>query len=151
MSDIIGFPLPDRPITVDEVDKLHSEAFRDLEGRIDDCAIMARIAFRRARDRGQGRQARKGNVRGVPGRGYVEEAQGGLLRRLARRDAANMSELTPQHVLVDLFNSDDFPVPIPDPEAAAEIVIQRLIDASWRSRPRSWPNHEAPAPITPEA
>jgi hypothetical protein len=26
--------------------------------------------------------------------------------------------------LADLFDSDDFPVPIPDPEAAAEIVIQ---------------------------
>jgi hypothetical protein len=119
----------------------------------------------------------------VSGRGYVEEAQGGLLRRLARREAA-MSELTPKlagdfnwdgfpplrikamvkfmihclcdafqcvtyvvtcrwnieingfviefhnnaclnhaiisNVLVDLFDSDDFPVPIPDPEAAAE-------------------------------
>jgi hypothetical protein len=32
-----------------------------------------------------------------------------------------MNELTPQHVLTDLFDSDDFPVPIPDPEAAAEI------------------------------
>ena len=34
-------------------------------------------------------------------------------------------------MLVDLFDSDDFPVPIPDPEAAAEIVIQRLIDAGF--------------------
>jgi hypothetical protein len=42
-----------------------------------------------------------------------------------------MNELTPQHVLVDLFDSDDFPVPIPDPEAAAEIVIQRLIDVGF--------------------
>jgi|HubBroStandDraft_6_1064221.scaffolds.fasta_scaffold229044_1 hypothetical protein len=41
------------------------------------------------------------------------------------------SEVTPQHVLVDLFDSDDFPVPIADPEAAAEIVIQRLIDAGF--------------------
>jgi hypothetical protein len=30
-----------------------------------------------------------------------------------------MSELAPQHVLVDLFDSDDFPAPIPDPEATA--------------------------------
>jgi hypothetical protein len=37
-------------------------------------------------------------------------------------------------VLADLFNSDDFPVPIPDPEAAAEIVIQRLIDAGFEIR-----------------
>jgi hypothetical protein len=34
-------------------------------------------------------------------------------------------------VLADLFDSDDFPVPIPDPEAAAEIVNQRLIDAGF--------------------
>ena len=39
--------------------------------------------------------------------------------------------LTLQHVLVDLFDSDDFPVPIPNPEEAAEIVIQRLIDAGF--------------------
>jgi hypothetical protein len=41
------------------------------------------------------------------------------------------SELTPQHVLTGLFNSDDFPVPIPALEAAAEMVIQRLIDAGF--------------------
>jgi hypothetical protein len=46
-----------------------------------------------------------------------------------------MSELTPQHVLVDLFDSDDWPAPIPDPKAAAEIVIQRLIDAGFAIRP----------------
>jgi hypothetical protein len=59
------------------------------------------------------------------------------------------SELTPQHVLADLFDSDDFPVPIPDPEAAAEIVIQRLTDAGFEIKARSGPNHEAPAPIVP--
>lgn len=32
MSNLIEFPLPDRPITEAEVDKLHSEAFRGLEG-----------------------------------------------------------------------------------------------------------------------
>jgi hypothetical protein len=41
-----------------------------------------------------------------------------------------MRELTPQHVLADLFDTD-FPVLIPDPEAAAEIVIQRLSDAGF--------------------
>jgi hypothetical protein len=35
----------------------------------------------------------------------------------------------------DLLDSDDFPVPIPDSEAAAEIVIQRLIDAGFEIRP----------------
>jgi hypothetical protein len=42
-----------------------------------------------------------------------------------------MSELTPQQVLVDLFGSEDFPVRILDTEAAAEIVIQRLLDAGF--------------------
>jgi hypothetical protein len=46
-----------------------------------------------------------------------------------------MTELTPQHVLACLFDSDDFPAAIPDPEAAAEIVVQRLIDAGFEVRP----------------
>jgi hypothetical protein len=46
-----------------------------------------------------------------------------------------MSELTPQHVLADLFGSGDFPAEVLDPEAAAEIVIQRLIDAGFEIRP----------------
>jgi hypothetical protein len=83
-----------------------------------------RSADGRARDR-----ARKGNVRGVPGRGCVEEAQGGLLRRLTRREAVNTSELTPLHLVADLF--DDGDLPVPNPEAAAEIVIQRLIGAGF--------------------
>ena len=41
---IVEFPIADRPITESEVDKLHSKAFRDLEGGICDCATMARIA-----------------------------------------------------------------------------------------------------------
>jgi hypothetical protein len=45
MSNIVEFPGADKSITEDEVDKLHAEAFRDLEGRIDDCAIMASIAL----------------------------------------------------------------------------------------------------------
>jgi hypothetical protein len=43
-----------------------------------------------------------------------------------------MSELTPKHVLVDLFGSGDFPAEILDPEHAAEIVIQRLNDAGFK-------------------
>jgi hypothetical protein len=46
-----------------------------------------------------------------------------------------MSELTPQHVLADLFGSADFPAEILDPERAAEIVIQRLLDAGFEIRP----------------
>jgi hypothetical protein len=50
-ADILTFPgdgLPDRPITEQEVDRLHSKNFRDLEGRINDCAIMAAIAHEMA-------------------------------------------------------------------------------------------------------
>ena len=43
-----------------------------------------------------------------------------------------MSELTPKHVLVDLFGFGDFPAEIIDPEHAAEIVIQRLNDAGFK-------------------
>ncbi len=46
-----------------------------------------------------------------------------------------MSEITPKHVLVDLFGSDDVPAEIIDPEHAAEIVIQRLNDAGFEIKP----------------
>jgi hypothetical protein len=42
-----------------------------------------------------------------------------------------MIELSPQHVLTDLFGSADFPAEVIDPAQAAEIVIQRLIDAGF--------------------
>ena len=48
MSSIIDFPLPNRRITETEVEKLHAEAFRDLEGRISDCVHMASIAVQMA-------------------------------------------------------------------------------------------------------
>ena len=44
MSSIIEFPLPDHPITESDVDKLHSEAFRDLEGDVCDLERMGQIA-----------------------------------------------------------------------------------------------------------
>ena len=50
-----------------------------------------------------------------------------------------MSELTPQHVLTDLFGSAEFPAEVLDPERAAEIVIQRLIDAGFAIVPAPWP------------
>jgi hypothetical protein len=53
-----------------------------------------------------------------------------------------MSELTPKHLLVDLFDSNDFPVPIPDPEAAAKIVIQRLTVASFEIKAPAQSSHE---------
>ena len=44
MNNIVEFPGADREICEHEVNDLHAEAFRDLEGRISDCAIMAHIA-----------------------------------------------------------------------------------------------------------
>jgi hypothetical protein len=46
-----------------------------------------------------------------------------------------MSDLTPQHVLADLFGSADFPAEILDPERAGEIVVQRLLDAGFEIKP----------------
>ena len=47
-----------------------------------------------------------------------------------------MSELTPKHVLVDLFGSGDFPPEILlDPAHAAEVVVQRLLDAGFEIMP----------------
>jgi hypothetical protein len=39
----------------------------------------------------------------------------------------------PQDVLTDLFDSED--LPLPNPEEAAAIVIQRLTDAGFEIRP----------------
>ncbi len=44
MSSIIEFPIADRPITESEIDKLHAEAFRDLEGEVCDLDRMGEIA-----------------------------------------------------------------------------------------------------------
>jgi hypothetical protein len=52
-----------------------------------------------------------------------------------RSDAAMGRELDPKDVLSDLFDSDGFPAEIIDPEHAAEIVIQRLIDAGFEIKP----------------
>jgi hypothetical protein len=46
-----------------------------------------------------------------------------------------MSELTPKHVLVDLFDSGDFPAEVLDPVHAAEIVIERLRDSGFEVVP----------------
>jgi hypothetical protein len=55
----------------------------------------------------------------------------GLLRLGLPAMKRATSELTPQQVLADLFGSADFPAEVLDPERAAEIVIQRLIDAGF--------------------
>jgi hypothetical protein len=56
-------------------------------------------------------------------------------RQRQRRWGRGMSELTPQHVVADLFGSADFLAEVLDPERAAEIVIQRLIDAGFEIKP----------------
>ena len=43
MSSIIEFPLPDRPVTEEEIAKLHSKAFRDLEDKVHDLDRMGEI------------------------------------------------------------------------------------------------------------
>jgi hypothetical protein len=44
MSNIVEFPPSDRPITESEIAKLHSEAFRNLEGEVCDPERMGQIA-----------------------------------------------------------------------------------------------------------
>jgi hypothetical protein len=58
MSNVVEFPSSDRPITEDEIDKLHAEAFRDLEGRISDCVWMSVIALEMAERAIEGREAK---------------------------------------------------------------------------------------------
>jgi hypothetical protein len=50
-----------------------------------------------------------------------------------------MSELTPQHVLVDLFEE----LLVPNPEEMTAIVIQRLLDAGFEIVPAPWPGMHA--------
>jgi hypothetical protein len=44
MSSIIEFPTADKPITESEIDKLHSKAFRNLEGEVCDLDRAGEIA-----------------------------------------------------------------------------------------------------------
>ena len=54
-----------------------------------------------------------------------------------------MSELTPKHVLVDLFGGADFDHEILDPDQAADLVIDRLRDAGFEIKPAESAGHEA--------
>jgi|SRR5450631_589250 hypothetical protein len=47
-ADILTFPgdgTQDRPVSEQEVDRFHSKNFKDLEGRINNCALMVGIAM----------------------------------------------------------------------------------------------------------
>ncbi len=56
MSNVVPFPHEQQPLSEAEIDKIHSAAFRDLEGRISDCAIMAGIALQLAEHAIEGNQ-----------------------------------------------------------------------------------------------
>ena len=43
-GNIVDFPPVEREVSEREVNDRHAEAFRDLEGRISDCVLMAHIA-----------------------------------------------------------------------------------------------------------
>lgn len=40
-------------------------------------------------------------------------------------------ELRPEEVLADLLGSGDFPANVLDPEGAARIILERLVDAGF--------------------
>jgi hypothetical protein len=46
-----------------------------------------------------------------------------------------MTELTPLDVLIDLLGGADFDHEILDPEAAARIILERLLDAGFKIVP----------------
>jgi signal transduction histidine kinase len=54
MTNVVDFPLTDRPVTESEIDKLHSQAFRDLEPEICDCTSMAKIATQMVTEKDDG-------------------------------------------------------------------------------------------------
>jgi hypothetical protein len=47
-GNIVDFPPVEREVSEREVNDRHAEAFRDLEGRISDCVLMAIIAVHTA-------------------------------------------------------------------------------------------------------
>jgi hypothetical protein len=56
MSNVVPFPHEQRPLLEAEIDRLHSAAFRNLEGGISDCVVMASIALELAERAIKGRQ-----------------------------------------------------------------------------------------------
>jgi hypothetical protein len=56
--------------------------------------------------------------------------------KVSQRDAGGRGrELHPSEVIADLLGSDDFPAEVLDTEAAAQIIIQRLIDSGFEIVP----------------
>jgi hypothetical protein len=132
-ADILTFPgdgLPDRPISESEIDKLHSEAFRELESSLRDCVRMGEIAANLMSG------AKNEDLTLSFAVFHLAEMLMSLEKEYDARwhgeRSKPMSELTPKHVLVDLFGSGDFPAEVLDPVHAVEIVIQRLNDAGFK-------------------
>lgn len=46
-------------------------------------------------------------------------------------------ELRPEEVLADLLGSGDFPADVLDPEGAAGIILERLVDAGFAVVPEA--------------
>jgi hypothetical protein len=140
-------------------DEIHAETFRDLEHHICDCVNMAEIAAQCMSNAKCQDEHLSFSVFHLTEMllnlkkdwGATFEGGDALTDRLIRhpaktsreiKDACSSppaSELTPQHVLTVLFDSEDFPVVVPDPEAAAEIVVQRPIDSGFEIRPTDGP------------
>jgi hypothetical protein len=53
-DNVVDFPVADRPIMESEIDTLHAQAFRDLEGKICNCTSMAKIAAQMVIDEDDG-------------------------------------------------------------------------------------------------
>ena len=58
-----------------------------------------------------------------------------LMNAAAAGSAGAPRDLRPQEVLADLLGSGDFPAEVVDPDGAAQIIIQRLIDAGFEIVP----------------
>ena len=82
MSSIIEFPIADKPITESEIDKLHGDAFRELETNLRDCAQMSGIAAEfDVECKGRGRPPK---VRRIPPGRNPDGLGKGIRRQLAR-------------------------------------------------------------------
>jgi hypothetical protein len=130
MSDVVPFPgVTDATGASDDAGELDrnerdAEAFRDLEGPISDCRVMAQIAHQIASDEKGLSAELTYSIFHTP---IAQQAGSGLSGHVARRGDAMSSELTPQHVLVDLFEE----LLVQNPEELTAIVIERLRDAGF--------------------
>jgi hypothetical protein len=108
MSNVVEFPTTEKPITEDEIDKLHTPEHFAIWKVGSPIVCAWRVS-----------QCRWPSTR----------SRAGTTSTKMQCSRCSRSRLPPLHVLADLF--DDGDLPVPNPEAAAEIVIQRLIDSGF--------------------